>query len=138
MRVIENIPEMQKLADKWRAQGEGIVLVPTMGFLHEGHLDLIRTARKVGAKTVISIFVNPTSLARQRTSMPILEISGVIWISPLQWEPTRLLSLRSLKCIRKVSRLTSPLLKSRKICAAGAGRNTFAEFQQLSPNCLMP
>jgi len=60
MRVIENIPEMQKLADEWRAQGEVIVLVPTMGFLHEGHLDLIRTARKVGTKTVISIFVNPT------------------------------------------------------------------------------
>jgi pantoate--beta-alanine ligase len=60
MRIIENVAEMQRLADSWRAEGERIALVPTMGFLHEGHLDLLRNARKLGTKTVISIFVNPT------------------------------------------------------------------------------
>jgi len=63
MRIVESIAEMQRLADTWRAQGERLALVPTMGFLHEGHLALVRTARKLATKTVISIFVNPTQFA---------------------------------------------------------------------------
>jgi pantoate--beta-alanine ligase len=63
MRIIENVAEMQRLADTWRAGGECIALVPTMGYLHDGHLELMRTARKLGTKAVISIFVNPTQFA---------------------------------------------------------------------------
>ena len=63
MRIIENVTEMQRLADTWRAQGERLALVPTMGFLHEGHLALVRNARKLATKTVISIFVNPAQFA---------------------------------------------------------------------------
>lgn len=63
MRVIESVAEMQQLADTWRAGGERIALVPTMGFLHKGHLDLMRTARRLGTKLVISIFVNPAQFA---------------------------------------------------------------------------
>jgi pantoate--beta-alanine ligase len=63
MQIVKSITAMQRLAKKWRRAGEGIGLVPTMGYLHEGHLSLVREARKrVGkkGKVVVSIYVNPT------------------------------------------------------------------------------
>jgi pantoate--beta-alanine ligase len=63
MRIIESVSEMQRLADTWRKQGERITLVPTMGYLHQGHIELMRAAREIGSKVVISIFVNPAQFA---------------------------------------------------------------------------
>lgn len=60
MRIIENISEMQQQSETWRREGKRIVLVPTMGFFHEGHLSLMRAVRNQGDILVISIFVNPT------------------------------------------------------------------------------
>ena len=63
MRWIETAAAMQGLALRWRRSGCKVALVPTMGYLHAGHLRLIRRARKlVGlrGKVVVSIYVNPT------------------------------------------------------------------------------
>lgn len=59
MQIISNIAELKETVKQYKQQGKSIGLVPTMGFLHEGHLSLIEKARKQNDLVVISIFVNP-------------------------------------------------------------------------------
>ena len=59
MEIIDSIHEMQKASNKLRREGKRIAFVPTMGFLHAGHLSLMREAKKHSDILVISIFVNP-------------------------------------------------------------------------------
>ena len=59
MKIIRLIKEMQAFSEEARMQGKKIAFVPTMGFLHEGHLHLIRQARTMGDVLIVSIFVNP-------------------------------------------------------------------------------
>ena len=60
MKIITTIAEMQSLAESLRRSGKTIGFVPTMGFLHEGHLSLMRRAGQENDIVVASIFVNPT------------------------------------------------------------------------------
>lgn len=63
MKVIRSVASMQRLARRWQRAGIRVGFVPTMGCLHDGHMSLVRNARKiVGADgcVVVSIYVNPT------------------------------------------------------------------------------
>jgi pantoate--beta-alanine ligase len=60
MQIITAISEMQSLANTFRQSGKTIGFVPTMGFLHAGHVSLMRRARQECDVVVASIFVNPT------------------------------------------------------------------------------
>ncbi|MFZ1682583.1 MAG: pantoate--beta-alanine ligase [Candidatus Zixiibacteriota bacterium] len=63
MKIIRTIKEMQKESRRLVAAGKRIGLVPTMGFLHDGHLSLIARARREADVVVTTIFVNPAQFA---------------------------------------------------------------------------
>ena len=60
MKIATTVAEVREIVKGWRAAGETVGLVPTMGFLHAGHQSLIAASVKGNDRTVVSVFVNPT------------------------------------------------------------------------------
>jgi len=63
MQIVSSVVAMQRLAKNWRRAGTRVGFVPTMGYLHAGHLSLVKRARQAtgrAGKVVVSIYVNPT------------------------------------------------------------------------------
>ncbi len=59
-RTVTSIVELRDVVRDWRRAGDLVAIVPTMGGLHEGHLSLVRNARRRAKRVIASIFVNPT------------------------------------------------------------------------------
>jgi pantoate--beta-alanine ligase len=61
--VVRSVKALRARVDGWRAAGESVGLVPTMGALHDGHLSLVRRSNSLARRTVASVFVNPKQFA---------------------------------------------------------------------------
>ena len=61
--IVRTVADLRTAIGVWRRQGDRIALVPTMGALHAGHLDIVRRAGAMARRVVVSIFINPRQFA---------------------------------------------------------------------------
>lgn len=103
IKIVHTIEELRKQVKEWRKNGESVGLVPTMGYLHEGHQSLIKKSVEQNDRTVVSVFVNPMQFAptEDLESYP-RDLNADAKLVPKQAQTLFLIpSLR--KCIKTVS-----------------------------------
>src|SRR5580692_9251067 len=61
--IVRTVADLRAQVGVWKAAGQRVALVPTMGGVHEGHLALVRRGRELADRVVTSLFVNPTQFA---------------------------------------------------------------------------
>ena len=83
--ILRSVAEMRAAAQDWRAAGQIIGVVPTMGALHQGHLSLVRAATAGCDRVVVTIFVNPRqfNLAADLEKYPRTELADAALLAPL-------------------------------------------------------
>lgn len=64
MKIIESVGKMKEASKAFNTKGKKVAFVPTMGYLHDGHLSLMKKGRDLGDILVVSVFVNPTQFGR--------------------------------------------------------------------------
>lgn len=96
MQTIRDKASLTEIVDSWKAAGERVALVPTMGALHEGHMALVAAARRHATRVVVSIFVNPMQFGagedldryprREQADSRMLTQAGVdlLWLPPVE------------------------------------------------------
>ena len=96
MQTVRRLEDLREALSAFRAAGERVVLVPTMGALHDGHMALVEAARRAGDRVVVSIFVNPLQFApsedldkyprKEQADSRLLAGAGVdlLWMPPVE------------------------------------------------------
>lgn len=116
MKIIEAVSKMQRESDGLRMAGHIISVVPTMGFLHEGHLELMRVARRHSDKVLMTLFVNPTQFgpsedfeAYPRDTDGDLEKARSVGVDIVFMPTAREMYPEGCQTTVKVERITQPL-----------------------------
>jgi pantoate--beta-alanine ligase len=124
LELIADPQQMQARALRAKRAGQRISFVPTMGYLHDGHVSLLRQARALGELLVLSIFVNPMQFGpSEDLSRYPRDLSGDVEKRARQ-AATWCFCPSPRPCIPTVFRPESRSRKSSKGCAASSDRDT--------------